>query len=292
MLGFGRRHAKAQPAEAFRRREEHCRLAPSEPPEYRSFYETRRGENYGEEYAYIRAEDHSCYPQLREFITQYGLADKRCLEIGSSGGHFQDMVEDYFGIDLSEHLAGRYHKSYARVRDDGSYPFEDEMFDGIWSFAVHEHIPDLQQALLEIVRITRPGAVVLLAPAWQCRPWMAEGYPLRPYSDFGLKGKLIKASIPLRDSVAWRSLFVFPKRIFRHLQFLAGHQFERIRYRPIQANWETFWDSDSDACNSIDPHDAVLWFESHGFECLSHPMHVSAFLVRTGGIVLRKRRAG
>ena len=241
-------------------------MAPSEPPDYRSFYEQRRSENYGDGYAHIRAEDHTGYQRLRKFIDQHDLAGKRCLEVGSSGGHFQDMVEDYYGIDLSEELTRRYHKNYARVRDDGTYPFDDEMFDGIWSFAVHEHIPDLQQAMLEIVRITRPGGVVFFWPAWQCRPWMADGHTVRPYGDLGLKGKLIKASIPLRNSVAWRSLFVFPKRVFRHLLFLAGYRFERIRYRPIKANWETFWDSDSDACNSIDPHDAVLWFESHGFE--------------------------
>lgn len=258
------------------------------PPEYRSFYEQRRSENYGDGYAHKRAEDHSGYLPLRDFIDRYGLADKRCLEIGSSGGHFQDMVEDYTGLDLSEHLAERYHKNYARVRDDGTYPFDDEVFDAVWAFAVHEHIPYLQQALLEIVRIMRPGGVVLFSPAWQCRPWVCNGHTVRPYGDLDLKGKLVKASIPLRDSVAWRSLFVLPKRIFRHLRFLAGHRFERILYRPIEANWEKFWDSDSDACNSIDPHDAILWFESHGFECLSHPMDVRAFWVRTGAIVFRK----
>jgi len=256
---------------------------------YRSFYQRRRAENYGASYGRIRAEEHSCYGLLRSFIEEHGLADKRCLEIGSSAGHFQDMVDDYWGIDLSDELAGCYHKRYVRVSDDGSYPLDDEMFDGIWSFAVHEHIPDLQQALLEIVRITRPGGVVLFSPAWQCRPWMADGYTVRPYGDFGLGGKLVKASIPLRDSVAWRSLFIFPKRVARHGAFLLGRRYERIRYRPIRANWETFWDSDSDACNSIDPHDAILWFESQGFECLNHPLHLRAFLVRTGALVLRKR---
>lgn len=262
---------------------------PQSESAHRAFYERNRAENYGTGYAYKQAESHTSYSQLRDFIREYGLETKTCLEVGSSGGHFQDMVEDFHGLDLSADLAERYHKPYWRVADDGSYPLESGKIDAIWSFAVHEHIPDLQQALLEIERLLKPGGLVLFGPAWQCRSWMADGYTVRPYSDFSLRGKLIKASIPLRSTVAWRSLFVFPKRVFRHLLYLAGYRYDQVRYRKLKPNWETFWDSDSDACNSIDPHDAILWFESHGFECLSHPLHLRAFFIRTGALVLRKR---
>lgn len=47
--------------------------------------------------------------------------------------------------------------------------------------------------------------------------------------------------------------------------------------------------SDSDACNSLDIHDAILWFESNGFSCLSHPMHFKAFTCHSAqGLVFRK----
>ena len=129
---------------------------------------------------------------------------------------------------------------------------------------------------------------MLFAPAWQSRPWSAQGYEVRPYSDFGLKGKFIKVLIPLRDSLLWRSMFIFPKRIFRTAIFFLGYKFENIRYKKLQANYKFYWVPDSDACNSIDPHDAILWFESNGFECLSHPLYKKALLVRNGTIIFRK----
>ena len=254
---------------------------------YRSFYDERRPPVYAQEDGVVRAEMHSRYAELRAFIERFNLGEKRCLEIGSSIGLFQDMVADYWGTDIAESLGQHYHKPYS-VAGNAHYPFEDNMFDAIWTFRAFEHIPALQEALLEVKRLLKPGGVVLFAPAWQCRPWAAEGYAVRPYRDFGMKGKLIKASIPLRNSVLWRSLFIFPKRMFRHLAFITGYRYERSRYNKLKANYEVFWTSDSDACNSIDPHDAILWFLGHGFACLSHPSHLSAFLVRTGGIIFRK----
>jgi hypothetical protein len=73
-----------------------------------------------------------------------------------------------------------------------------------------------------------------------------------------------------------------------HLAFLIGRKSTEIRYRKLAANYHVYWTSDSDACNSIDPHDAILWFLSHGFVCLSHPRHFSAFLVRNGALTFRK----
>ncbi len=256
-----------------------------------SFYDDRRSETYGDDFTHHDPTERRHHQDLLDFIENYGLANKRCLEIGSSGGSNQDLVEDYYGTDLAPSLGASYHKPY-RAIEGTRYPFDDSMFDAIWTIAVFEHIPDLQAAMLEVVRLLKPGGVVYFWPAWQCRSWAAEGYPVRPYSDFGLRGKLIKASIPLRESVVWRSLFLFPKRIWRHFGFLLGRRYAEILYRRIQANWETFWMSDSDACNSIDPHDAILWFESHGLKCLSHPLHREALLVRTGSLVFRKTENG
>lgn len=255
---------------------------------YKSFYDERRHETYAQDYQKMHAEDHFLYQELRDFIDRFKLKGKRCLEIGSSGGFFQYMVDDYWGMDIAQSLAKYYHKPY-RVAQGSHFPFEGEMFDAIWTITVYEHIPELQEALLEIKRLLKPGGVVLFAPAWQCRAWAADGYAVRPYSDFNWKGKLIKASIPLRNNVIWRSLFIFPKRFMNHLLFLLGYRFTVIRYKKLKANYDVYWTSDSDACNSIDPHDSILWFLSHGFECLSHPTHLSTFFVRTGTLIFRKK---
>jgi SAM-dependent methyltransferase len=197
------------------------------------------------------------------------------------------MVDDYWGTDIAESLAQHYHKPYV-VAKSSRYPFESEMFDAIWSIHVYKHIPQLQEALLEIKRLLKPGGVVLFAPAWQCRPWAADGYTVRPYGDFGRQGKMIKAIIPIRNSVLWRSMYIFPKRLVRHLIFWFGYRFKEILYRKLKPNYKIFWKSDADACNSIDPNDAILWFRSHGFECLSHPTLPAAFFVRGGSLIFRK----
>lgn len=254
----------------------------------KEFYGKDRGKHYQQNYNELKAKDVHHYPSLKSFIDNYSLKEnKACLEIGSSGGFFQDMVENYHGTDIVEELRQYYHKPYT-IAEGTSYPFKDGEFDAIWTFAVYEHIPHLQEAMLEIKRMLKKDGVALFEPAWQCRTWAADGYTVRPYSDFGLKGKLIKASIPLRDSVIWRSMFIFPKRILRHAAYLMGYKYTKIRYKKITANYDTFWVSDGDACNYIDAHDAILWFKSHGFKCLSHPTHLKALLVRTGGLVFQK----
>lgn len=260
--------------------------------DYKTFYDERRHQTYAHDYTKTRPEEHSCYKELRDYVEAYALSkDKKCLEIGSSGGFFQDMVEDYYGTDIAHSLAQHYHKPY-RVAEGPDYPFDDQTFDAIWTISVFEHIPHLQQSLLEIKRLIKPGGVVFFAPAWQCRSWAADGYAVRPYSDFGLKGKLVKASIPLRDSAIWRGLFIFPKRMWRHLSFCLGKRYTRVLYKKLTPNYKTFWTSDSDACNHIDPHDAILWFASHGFDCLSHPFHRKALMVRTGALIFKKRNNG
>jgi SAM-dependent methyltransferase len=255
--------------------------------EYTKFYDQRRHETYGFNAENLSVEDHSFFPTLKEFIGKYNLADKKCLEIGSSTGLFQDMVEDYTGTDIADSLIPYYHKPY-HVATGSGYPFSDAHFDAIWTITVYEHIPNLQQALLEIKRLLKPGGVVLFAPAWQCRSWAAEGYAVRPYADFGFRGKLVKATISVRDSLVWRSMFLVPKRLLRHVFFCFGGRKSEIRYKKIRPNYKIFWCADSDACNHIDPHDAILWFETHGFSCLSHPLHTKALLVRTGALVFQK----
>ncbi len=253
---------------------------------YKEFYE-----NIDRESVYTPEklpEQHGAYNSILSFINRYDLSKKKILEAGASKGLFQDLVGDYTGLDIAESLTKHFHKPYVCLSDDGIYPFKDNTFDAVWTWKVFEHIPDIDTALKELCRVVKPGGYVLFSPAWQCRPWAAEGYPVRPYSDFGLSGKLIKASIPLRNSLAWRISWVLPKRIFRHIFHCLGYRLRNLPTRQLQPNYSDFWMSDSDAVHSIDPHDAILWFEANGFECVNQPLHLKALTVRTGDLVFRK----
>lgn len=111
------------------------------------------------------------------------------------------------------------------------------------------------------------NAVLFLYPAWNCNAWAAEGYSVRPYSDFGLKGKLIKASIPVRSSAPFRGPALILSRILRNLASRFGPT--RLHYRLLQPNYKDYWVADSDAVSSIDRYEVMLWFRSRGDECLN-----------------------
>ncbi len=243
---------------------------------YRAFYDERRKDTYAHDYDKFKAEEHPSFSELKAFIDRFHLKNKRCLEIGSSGGFFQDMVDDYSGTDISEGLGKYYHKTY-KVGEDGAYPFGDEDFDCIWTITVYEHIPKLQKALWEIKRMLKPGGLVFFAPAWHCRPWASGGYNIRSYRDLNLRGKIVKASIPIRNNLLWRSIFIF------------GYKFTNIRYKKIKPNYEKYWGADSDACNQMYSHDAILWFLCNGFSCLSHETNRSILFVRSTSLIFQKK---
>lgn len=57
-----------------------------------------------------------------------------------------------------------------------------------------------------------------------------------------------------------------------------------LQYRKLKANYEKFWQSDSDACNALDLLLMIYWFESRGYKCVSHTTFLSRLLVRHGEI--------
>ena len=227
----------------------------------RSEYETK----------YIRvaeaaANDFRIEEQISAFVKRFNLSDQPVLEIGSGRGYLQDAAQNYTGLDISPSVARFYHKKFV-VGSATAMPFPDNSFEAIWSIWVFEHVPNPEQAFREARRVMRDNGVLFLFPAWNCTSWAADGYEVRPYSDFGVAGKLIKASIPLRSSQLFKVMALVPNRIVR--RFVARFGPTRLRYRRLNPNYEKYWVRDSDAVNSIDSHEAILWFLSRGDECLN-----------------------
>lgn len=209
----------------------------------------------------FRIEEH-----VNQFVERFNLRDRPVLEIGSGRGYLQDLAENYTGLDISPTVARFYHKKFV-LGSATAMPFPDDSFDGAWSIWVFEHVPNPEQAFREARRVTRDNGVLFLLVAWNCTPWAAEGYEVRPYSDFGLKGKFIKASIPLRSWPLFRAMTAIPNRLLRDLVSQLAPS--TLRYRRLTPNYEKYWVPDSDAVNSIDRHEAMLWFRSRGDECLN-----------------------
>ena len=204
--------------------------------------------------------------RVSEFVKEFKLSDREVLEIGSGRGYQQDVAEKYTGLDISPTVARFYHKKFV-LGSATAMPFADNTFDGVWSIWVFEHVPNPEQALREARRVTRDNGVLFLLPAWNCTSWAAEGYEVRPYSDFNTVGKIIKASIPLRSSPRFIAMSKLPNRLVRNIVAQFGPT--KLRYRRLSPNYDQYWVPDSDAVNSIDRYEAMLWFRSRGDECLN-----------------------
>jgi ubiquinone/menaquinone biosynthesis C-methylase UbiE len=92
----------------------------------------------------------------------------RVLELGCGTGLILERVapiaREAIGIDLSEGMALRAKERGLQVRighiDD--LPFDDDRFDLTYSLKVLAHVPEVESAIREAVRVTRPGGFVLL----------------------------------------------------------------------------------------------------------------------------------
>lgn len=216
------------------------------------------------EIATIAAKNFDIDGQVRRFADKYGLQDKRVLDIGSGRGYLQDIVDDYTGLDISSSVGRFYHKKFV-VGSATAMPFEDNTFDGAWSIWVQEHVPNPEQFLREARRVVKNNGILFLFTAWRCSPWAGQGYVVRRYREFDVQGKLIKAAIPIQERT--RALTLTPIRAIRKVAAAFGPT--TLRYQRLTPNYDVYWQADSDAINSIDEYEALLWFTSRGDECLN-----------------------
>ncbi len=213
-------------------------------------------------------ENERIIPKITAFAQQYGLADKRVLDVGAGTGYLQDVVPNYVGLDISPSARRYFHKPFVEASAT-DMPFHDNEFDALWSVWVLEHVPKPEQALVEIRRVVKDGGLLFLKPAWDCTWWLAQGYQVRPYSDFDLAGKIKKASLNVLASPYYRGASMMPIRFVRQTQARWSGQPTRFHYRPIEPNYDHYWVADSDAVNGLDYYEMLLWFTSRGDECLN-----------------------
>lgn len=238
---------------------------------YTVAYQGKPNEKRGLDYettARAAAERDDVPGKIRNFVKEYNLHDKKVLEVGSGRGYLQDMVEDYTGLDLSESVRKLYHKPFV-AGSATAMPFPDNTFDAIWTVWVMEHIPEPERAFNEMRRVLKPGGVIFLYVAYLCDPWLAEGFAVRPYSDFNWRGKVVKASIPIRESTWFRLSHMAPVRLMRTAEYAISGPSQPLRFRALEANYDVYWLPDSDAAISLDSYETFLWFRSRGDKCLN-----------------------
>ncbi len=111
------------------------------------------------------------------------------LDFGCGSKPFSNLftgAETYIGVDVE--VSGHDHKdSVIDVLYDGRIlPFPDQRFDNVVAFEVFEHIFNLEEILIEIRRVTKPGGCLLFSVPFG---WDEHERPFdfARYTTFGLK---------------------------------------------------------------------------------------------------------
>lgn len=205
---------------------------------------------------------------LTRFAGQYRLQDAKVLEVGAGSGTLQDIVEDYTGLDIAANASRYFHKRFVQGSAT-DLPFPDSSFDSIWTVWTIEHVPNPERAFSEMRRVARKGGILFLYPAWNVAGWIPEGLNVRPFSDLNWSQKLIKLTLPVRDTQEFHKLYRVPIRGLRWLYWELSGTPTVLRYTRLEPNYKDYWATDSDAVNSLDSFESLLWFTSRGDECLN-----------------------
>lgn len=123
-------------------------------------YERKRGQNDPGGY-------HELLDELEsDYVRRFGQG-RDVLEVGCGTGlvllRLREFARRAEGVDLSP---GMLEKARARGLDvklgsATALPFADDQFDVTCSFKVLAHVREIEQALAEMARVTRPGGMVL-----------------------------------------------------------------------------------------------------------------------------------
>ena len=120
-------------------------------------YERERGHGY-----------HQMIDDLELQVTAPYARGARVLELGCGTGliltRVAEIANEAVGIDLSEGMARHAQERGLDVHIGSicDLPFDDDEFDLTYSFKVLAHVPDIDAALREAARVTRPGGHLLL----------------------------------------------------------------------------------------------------------------------------------
>jgi hypothetical protein len=124
---------------------------------------------------------------------------------------------------------------------------------------------------MEMRRVVKPGGYIYLWPAYDVDRYAAQGYAVRPYSDFDWRGRLFKATIPITQSPFASYCYEPYIRFLRMAATGFGANPSRFRFIRLDPNYQDYWVSDSDATTSFTKFELHLWFSSRGDEVLESP---------------------
>ncbi|NSW56318.1 MAG: class I SAM-dependent methyltransferase [Armatimonadetes bacterium] len=207
---------------------------------------------------------------IRALVDRYAPGARRILDVGCGTGGTLDALAglgDLAGADLSEDALGfcrsRGHKDLARCLAE-ALPFRDGAADVVLGCDLLEHMENDAAGLAEMVRVARPGGVIIITvPAYQ---WLWSEHDeaishLRRYSASDIR-RIVEANGAHLVKLTYAVSLVFPiVVVFRILSRLRlrpmGKPHTQLMSLPPWANRILIW-----------LHDLETWWVTRaGFPC-------------------------
>jgi SAM-dependent methyltransferase len=248
--------------------------------------------NAADENRYGRADLPDEVQALRRVFERHGVGPHELIvDLGCGKGPLRRLGRRYLGIDLSHFALSRFRGAHWSIQGDAQeVPVRTGAAAVVVSTATLEHLPAPGRCLNEIDRILRPGGLAYLAPAWFCRSWAGRGLTVKPYGTLPLRDRVTKALLPLLDNTAVRALWIVPVRVLREIRLHLRRDPMPLAYRRLRPNLTEYLCADSDASAAIDPHAAIVYFLSRGYEVLSAPSLRHRLFVRYAPVIVRKAK--
>ena len=233
-------------------------------------------EIYQHEPAKVRAEFGGEYARAAGYYRRYvdfvvsnlPCQPARILDVGCGAGWstlmLRQLGHDAQGLDLhSRPLEARTVSSELPywVGDVQQMPFPDGAFDVVTMFTVLEHVPDPQQALVECLRVVRPGGRVIVVGPHLLSVGLA------------LVGTIKNFGNALRGRARWRRTPTLPCHPFGNtlpeicvclcrnlrttLRKMLGER--PVRFLKREPDHRPPFHGDNDACYLCNPMDLVSW---------------------------------
>lgn len=224
---------------------------------------------------------------MAQLVREQGIAGY-CLEIGCGTGIFAETVPKFLGLDYSlELLIADGFSGWPRICGDARWlPLADGSVNCIFSFNTMEHVPEVNLAFEEMDRVLATNGLLVLKPAWHSARYVTELIHLRNYRELNVRKKLVKMLLPLVKSKPFKLLRRFPWRLWRSI---TSGKPSQLHWTTLNPNPNELWrGGDVDAVTSLDSHEAILYYQSRGYRCLSHPTVFRRLFAGHDLVILRK----
>lgn len=266
---------------------------------YNTVYEIDHPSQYGGGVEGMPVRTSMLESDTRAWLDEMNLSSNRqaaILEVGCGMAFLSSIHPGWHGAEYSKVAVERVkarngHSTKIFEEDAQALSFRDETFDGIFTWAALEHVPNPHKAFTEIDRVLRKGGTALIAPAWNCRSWTVKKIEERPAHELNWIEKIEKALIPIRELLVVRAVIAFPKRLVGELKMLSATP-QPLRFKKLSPRWDLIEKyghvSDDDAVADIDIHAGICFFKSRDYEILSHNSLMKRLMARHEPVIVRK----